>query len=139
VEIVVIDHPDRSYKTHQEMIRHVEKLMKKLELPFRILLLCGGDMGFASAKTYDFEVWSAAQKRWLEVSAVSDFGETFQTNRLKTRYRDANGRVRLAHSLNGSALALARIVAALLDKQSRHPKESKFQKALLEIYGLQND
>lgn len=114
VEIVVIDHPEKSYKTHQAMLRHVEGLLKKLELPFRILLLCGGDMSFASAKTYDFEVWSAAQKRWLEVSSVSNF-ETFQTNRLKTRYRDANGQIQLAHSLNGSALALARIVAALLE------------------------
>lgn len=114
VEIVVIEHPDKSYKTLQSMLRHVEKLMKKLELPYRILLLCGGDMGFASAKTYDFEVWSAAQKRWLEVSSVSNF-ETYQTNRLKTRYKDANGQTQLAHSLNGSAMALARIVAALLE------------------------
>jgi seryl-tRNA synthetase len=114
VEIVVIDHPEQSYKTHQAMVRHVEKLMAKLELPYRILLLCGGDMGFASAKTYDFEVWSAAQKRWLEVSSVSNF-ETFQTNRLKTRFRDSNGQIQMAHSLNGSAMALARIVAALLE------------------------
>lgn len=114
VEIVVIDRPENSYKTHQGMLRHVEKLLNKLELPYRILLLCGGDMGFASAKTYDFEVWSAAQKRWLEVSSVSNF-ETFQTNRLKARFRDANGQIQLAHSLNGSALALARIVAALLE------------------------
>ena len=114
VEIVVIDHPEQSYKTHQSMVRHVEKLMVKLALPYRILLLCGGDMGFASAKTYDFEVWSAAQKRWLEVSSVSNF-ETFQTNRLKTRFRDANGQIQMAHSLNGSAMALARIVAALLE------------------------
>lgn len=134
VEIVVIDHPDRSYKTHQEMIRHVEKLMKKLELPFRILLLCGGDMGFASAKTYDFEVWSAAQKRWLEVSSVSNF-ETFQTNRLKTRYRDANGQIQLAHSLNGSALALARIVAALLEN-NQTPEGIKIPKALWKYTGF---
>ena len=134
VEIVVIDHPDRSYKTHQEMIRHVEKLMKKLELPFRILLLCGGDMGFASAKTYDFEVWSAAQKRWLEVSSVSNF-ETFQTNRLKTRYRDANGQIQLAHSLNGSALALARIVAALLEN-NQTSEGIKIPKALWKYTGF---
>jgi seryl-tRNA synthetase len=114
VEIVIIDHPERSYDTHEAMIRHVEMLMNKLELPYRILLLCGGDMGFASAKTYDFEVWSAAQKRWLEVSSVSNF-ETFQTTRLKTRFKDANGQTQMAHSLNGSALALARIVAALLE------------------------
>ena len=114
VEIVQIDHPDRSYQTLQQMVRHVEKLMQKLDLPSRILLLCGGDMGFASAKTFDFEVWSGAQKRWLEVSSVSNF-ETFQTNRLKLRFRDTDGKIALAHSLNGSALALARIVAALLE------------------------
>jgi seryl-tRNA synthetase len=114
VEIVQIEHPDRSYKTLQTMLRHVEKLMNKLELPYRILLLCGGDMGFASAKTYDFEVWSAAQKRWLEVSSVSCF-ETFQSNRMKLRFRDENGKIELAHTLNGSALALARIVAAILE------------------------
>lgn len=114
VEIVQIDHPDRSYQTLQQMVRHVEKLMQKLDLPYRILLLCGGDMGFASAKTFDFEVWSGAQKRWLEVSSVSNF-ETFQTNRLKLRFRDTDGKIALAHSLNGSALALARIVAALLE------------------------
>jgi seryl-tRNA synthetase len=114
VEIVEVEHPDRSYKTLQTMLRHVEKLMNKLELPYRILLLCGGDMGFSSAKTYDFEVWSAAQKRWLEVSSVSCF-ETFQSNRMKLRFRDENGKIELAHTLNGSALALARIVAAILE------------------------
>lgn len=114
VEIVQIEHPERSYQTLQAMVRHVEKLMNKLELPFRILLLCGGDMGFASAKTYDFEVWSAAQKRWLEVSSVSCF-ESFQSNRMKLRFRDADGKIELAHTLNGSALALARIVAAILE------------------------
>lgn len=134
VEIVVIDHPEKSYKTHQAMLRHVEGLMKKLELPFRILLLCGGDMGFASAKTYDFEVWSAAQKRWLEVSSVSNF-ETFQTNRLKTRYRDAAGQIQLAHSLNGSALALARIVAALLEN-NQTPDGIQIPKALWKYTGF---
>jgi len=114
VEIVRIEHPDRSYQALQGMVRHVEKLMNKLELPYRILLLCGGDMGFASAKTFDFEVWSAAQQRWLEVSSVSCF-ETFQSNRMKLRFRDENGKIELAHTLNGSALALARIVAALLE------------------------
>lgn len=114
VEIVRVEHPDNSYKALEGMVRHVEKLMNKLELPYRILLLCGGDMGFNSAKTYDFEVWSAAQKRWLEVSSVSCF-ETFQSNRMKLRYRDAEGKIELAHTLNGSALALARIVAALLE------------------------
>ncbi|MEY3239839.1 MAG: hypothetical protein RIR11_1277 [Bacteroidota bacterium] len=114
VEIVRVEHPDNSYKALMGMVAHVSKLMTKLELPYRILLLCGGDMGFASAKTFDFEVWSAAQQRWLEVSSVSNF-ETFQTNRLKLRYRDTNGKIELAHTLNGSALALARIVAALLE------------------------
>jgi seryl-tRNA synthetase len=96
------------------MVKHVEGLLQKLELPYRILRLCGGDMGFASAMTYDFEVYSAAQQRWLEVSSVSNF-ENFQTNRLKLRYRDADNRKILAHTLNGSALALARIVASLLE------------------------
>ena len=114
VELVRVEHPDNSYKALEGMVRHVEKLMNKLELPFRILLLCGGDMGFNSAKTYDFEVWSGAQKRWLEVSSVSCF-ETYQSNRMKLRFRDAEGKIELAHTLNGSALALARIVAALLE------------------------
>lgn len=114
IEIVQIEHPDRSYQTLQQMVRHVSKVLQKLELPYRILLLCGGDMGFASAKTFDFEVWSAAQQRWLEVSSVSNF-ETFQSNRMQLRFRDAEGKIQLAHTLNGSALALARIVAALLE------------------------
>ncbi len=114
VEIVMIEHPDRSYDTLQYMLRHVEGLLKKLELPYRILRLCGGDLGFTSALTFDFEVYSAAQNRWLEVSSVSNF-ETFQTNRLKCRFKDENKKSHLAHSLNGSALALARIVAALLE------------------------
>ncbi|MEM9836028.1 MAG: serine--tRNA ligase [Bacteroidota bacterium] len=115
VEIVQIAHPDRSYEVLHEMVDHVAKLLDTLELPYRILRLCGGDTGFTSALTYDFEVWSAAQKRWLEVSSVSNF-ETFQTNRLKLRFRDgATKKTRLAHSLNGSALALPRIIAALLE------------------------
>lgn len=114
VEIVRVERPEHSYKAHQDMIRHVSKLMQKLEIPYRILLLCGGDMGFASAKTFDFEAWSGAQQRWLEVSSVSNF-ETFQSNRMKLRYRDENGKIELAHTLNGSALALPRIVAALLE------------------------
>ena len=113
VEIVVLEHPDRSYDTLQEMLAHVSGLLDKLELPYRILRLCGGDMSFTSALTFDFEVYSAAQQRWLEVSSVSNF-ETFQSNRMKLRFRDAQG-TRLAHTLNGSALALARIVAALLE------------------------
>jgi seryl-tRNA synthetase len=115
VEIVQIQHPDRSYETLEEMVNHVEKLVQKLELPYRIMKLCGGDMGFTSALTYDFEVFSAAQKRWLEVSSVSNF-ESFQANRLKLRYRDKNSKKTVfAHTLNGSALALPRIVAALLE------------------------
>jgi len=113
VEIVRIEHPDRSYDALMGMLAHVESLLQKLELPYRILRLCGGDMGFASALTFDFEVWSAAQKRWLEVSSVSNF-ETFQSNRMKLRFRDGKNN-RLAHTLNGSALALARIVAALME------------------------
>lgn len=113
VEIVRIEHPDRSYDALMGMLAHVEGLLNKLELPYRILRLCGGDMGFASALTFDFEVWSAAQKRWLEVSSVSNF-ETFQSHRMKLRFRDGKNN-RLAHTLNGSALALARIVAALME------------------------
>jgi seryl-tRNA synthetase len=113
VEIVQIQHPDRSYETLKEMLTHVESILVKLELPFRILRLCGGDMGFTSALTFDFEVYSAAQKRWLEVSSVSNF-ETFQSNRMRLRFREGKS-TRLAHTLNGSALALARIVAALLE------------------------
>ena len=114
VEIVQIAHPSKSYEIQDEMLEHVANLLKALELPYRILRLCGGDMTFGSALTYDFEVWSAAQQRWLEVSSVSNF-ETFQTNRLKCRYKDEKGKSQLAHSLNGSSLALPRIVAALLE------------------------
>ena len=115
VEIVQIQHPDRSYDSLGEMVNHVEGLLKKLELPYRIMRLCGGDMSFASALTYDFEVFSAAQKMWLEVSSVSNF-ETFQSNRLMLRYRqEGEKRNQLVHTLNGSALALPRIVAALLE------------------------
>ncbi len=114
VEIVRLEHPDRSYAALQEMLAHVEDLLEKLELPYRILRLCGGDMGFTSALTFDFEVYSAAQKRWLEVSSVSNF-ETFQSNRMKLRFRDSDKKMHLVHTLNGSALALARIVAALLE------------------------
>ena len=114
VEIVQIAHPNDSYKIIEDMRDYVASLLKELGLPFRILKLCGGDMSFSSALTYDLEVWSAAQLKWLEVSSVSNF-ETIQTNRLKCRYKDANGKTQLAHSLNGSALALPRIVAALLE------------------------
>jgi len=114
VEIVQVTHPDNSYATLEEMVAHVESLVNQLGLPYRIVRLCGGDLGFTSAMTYDFEVYSAAQKRWLEVSSVSNF-ETFQSNRLKARYRDKEGKLQLVHTLNGSALALPRIVAALLE------------------------
>lgn len=134
VELVRVEHPDNSYKALEGMVRHVEKLMNKLELPFRILLLCGGDMGFNSAKTYDFEVWSGAQKRWLEVSSVSCF-ETFQSNRMKLRFRDAEGKIELAHTLNGSALALARIVAALLEN-NQTPEGITIPKALHKYTGF---
>lgn len=115
VEIVQIAHPDKSYKALDEMVAHVEMLVKKLQLPYRIMKLCGGDMSFTSALTYDFEVYAAAQKKWLEVSSVSNF-ESFQANRLKLRFRE-NGskKTQLAHTLNGSALALPRIVAAILE------------------------
>lgn len=113
VEVVQIAHPDNSYEVLDQMIQHVSQILDKLELPYRILRLCGGDMSFASALTFDFEVYSAGQKRWLEVSSVSNF-ETFQSNRLKLRFKDGK-QSRLAHTLNGSALALARIVAALLE------------------------
>lgn len=114
VEVVRFEHPSRSYQALEEMIRHVSGLMDALELPYRILHLCGGDMGFTSASTYDFEVYAAAQQKWLEVSSVSNF-ETFQANRMKVRFRDEKGKMQLVHTLNGSALALARIVAALLE------------------------
>ncbi|MGZ3874414.1 MAG: serine--tRNA ligase [Mucilaginibacter sp.] len=114
VEIVQVAHPDSSYEVLEQMSRHVQGLLQKLGLPYRVLRLCGGDMGFASALTYDMETWSAAQQRWLEVSSVSNF-ETFQSNRLKLRFRNADGKTQLAHTLNGSALALPRIVATLLE------------------------
>ncbi|MDQ2720309.1 MAG: serine--tRNA ligase [Bacteroidota bacterium] len=113
VELVQLVHPDKSYDTLEEMVLHVEKLLQSLNLPYRILRLCGGDMSFTSALTYDFEVYSAAQEKWLEVSSVSNF-ESFQTNRMKIRFK-ADGKTQLVHSLNGSSLALPRIVAALLE------------------------
>ncbi len=114
VEIVVVDHPDHSYEMLEMMKNHVGNLLQQLGLPYRILKLCGGDISFTSAMTFDFEVWSAAQKKWLEVSSVSNF-ETFQANRMKLRFKDADGKMKLCHTLNGSALALPRIVAALLE------------------------
>ncbi|HSC54027.1 MAG TPA: serine--tRNA ligase [Phnomibacter sp.] len=114
VEIIQVVHPEKSKDALDEMVSHVEKLVQSLNLPYRILRLCGGDMGFASAITYDFEVWSAAQQRWLEISSVSNF-ETFQANRLKCRFKAEGGKTQAVHTLNGSSLALPRIVAALLE------------------------
>jgi len=114
VEIIQMVHPENSYAVLESMVEHVEKLLRNLQLPYRILRLCGGDMGFTSALTYDFEVYSAAQQKWLEVSSVSNF-ENFQSNRLKTRFKDGSGKTQLVHTLNGSSLALPRIVACLLE------------------------
>ena len=136
VEIVQIAHPEKSYEVLEEMVKHVQSLVEKLELPFRILRLCGGDMSFTSALTYDFEVFSAVQKMWLEVSSVSNF-ESFQANRLKLRYRDENTKKpQLAHTLNGSALALPRIVAALLEN-NQTPNGIRIPKALVPFTGLE--
>src|SRR6056300_1149292 len=114
VEIVRVEHPDRSYQALEEMVVHVQNILRELKLPYRILRLCGGDLGFTSALTYDFEVFSTAQDRWLEVSSVSNF-ETFQANRLKLRFKDENGKNQLAHTLNGSSLALPRVMAGILE------------------------
>ena len=118
VEIVRVERPEDSYAALDEMVAHVESIVKSLGLPYRILRLCGGDMSFTSAITYDFEVYSAAQGRWLEISSVSNF-ESFQANRLKLRYKDAEGKTQLAHTLNGSSLALPRVVAALLENNQK--------------------
>ena len=134
VEIVCIDKPSRSYERLDEMVAYVETLVNKLELPFRILRLCGGDMSFTSALTYDFEVFSAAQERWLEVSSVSNF-ESYQANRLKCRYRDSEAGVQLAHTLNGSALARPRIVAALLEN-NQTPEGIRIPEALVPYTGF---
>ena len=114
VEIVRVEHPDKSYEALDGMVEHVKNIMRELKLPFRILRLCGGDMGFASALTYDFEVYSTAQDRWLEISSVSNF-ETYQANRLKLRFKDKDGKNQLAHTLNGSSLALPRVLAGILE------------------------
>jgi len=134
VEIVQIQSPEKSYDTLEEMKDHVANLLRKLELPFRILRLCGGDISFASALTFDFEVYSAAQERWLEVSSVSNF-ESFQANRMMLRYRDKDGKTQLAHTLNGSALALPRIVAALLEN-NQTAEGIKIPKALIPYTGF---
>ena len=134
VELVRIDTPEHSKASHQEMLDHVEGLLQKLELPYRILRLCGGDISFTAAICYDFEVYSEAQKRWLEVSSVSNF-DTYQANRLKCRYRDADKKIQLCHTLNGSALALPRIVAALLEN-NQTPEGIRIPKALVPYTGF---
>lgn len=136
IEIVRIDTPQHSKQSHQEMLDHVEGLLQKLELPYRILRLCGGDMSFTSSICFDFEVWSAAQKRWLEVSSVSNF-DTYQANRLKCRYRRTEDKkIELCHTLNGSALALPRIVAALLEN-NQTPEGIRIPKALVPYTGFE--
>lgn len=134
VEIVQIQHPDKSYDTLNEMCDHVKKLLESLDLPYRLLRLCSGDLGFTSALTFDMEVYSGAQKRWLEVSSVSNF-ETFQANRMKLRYKDSENKKHLAHTLNGSALALPRIVAALLEN-NQTPDGIKIPKVLQKYTGF---
>ena len=134
VEVVQIVHPDKSYGVLEEMSKYVQSLLQKLELPYRVLRLCGGDMGFASALTYDMETYSSAQKRWLEVSSVSNF-ETYQSNRLKVRFKNEDGKMQLAHTLNGSALALPRIVATLLEN-NQTDKGIKIPEVLVPYVGF---
>jgi seryl-tRNA synthetase len=136
VEIVQIQHPDKSYETLDQMVNYVQTLVDKLELPWRILRLCGGDMSFTSALTFDFEVYSAAQERWLEVSSVSNF-ESYQANRLKCRYRTADKKTQLCHTLNGSAMALPRIVAALLENNQTAEGGIRIPKALVPYTGFE--
>ncbi|HRN48784.1 MAG TPA: serine--tRNA ligase [Niabella sp.] len=136
VEIVQLTHPDKSYEALDEMVNHVEGLLKSLELPYRIIRLCGGDMSFTSALTYDFEVFSAAQERWLEVSSTSNF-ESYQTNRMKIRFKDEVGKTRFVHSLNGSSLALPRIVACLLEN-NQNENEIILPKVLHSYFGKES-
>jgi len=134
VELVQVRKPEESYQALDEMAEHVKGLLQKLELPFRIIRLCGGDMGFTSALTFDFEVWSAAQSRWLECSSVSNF-EAYQANRLKLRYK-TEGKTQLLHTLNGSALALPRILAALLEN-NQTPEGIRIPKVLVPYCGFE--
>ena len=136
VEIVQINKPEDSYNALEDMVNHVKGLLEKLELPYRILRLCGGDMGFTSALTYDFEVWSAGQERWLECSSVSNF-ETYQANRLKLRYKTADKKTQLLHTLNGSALALPRILAALLENNQQEDGTVRIPAALVPYCGFE--
>jgi seryl-tRNA synthetase len=133
VEIVQVVHPEKSYEILDEMVAHVEELVKSLGLPYRILRLCGGDMGFASALTYDFEVYSTAQQKWLEVSSVSNF-ESFQANRAKIRFKDGSGKPQLVHTLNGSSLALPRILACILEN-NQTPDGINIPKVLQPYFG----
>ena len=135
VEIVRVEHPDHTAKALEEMVEHVKGLLDKLELPYRVLRLCGGDMGFASAMTFDFEVYSAAQEKWLEVSSVSRF-DTFQANRLKLRFKDYDKKTKLCHTLNGSALALPRVMAALLENHQQPDGRVAVPKALQAYTGF---
>ncbi len=134
VEIVQVVHPDKSYEVLEQMQTYVQNILQKLELPYRVLRLCGGDMGFTSAMTYDMEVFSSAQEKWLEVSSVSNF-EAFQANRLKLRFKNEQGKTQLCHTLNGSALALPRIVASLLENHQT-PEGVRVPKALQAYTGF---
>ncbi|WP_273275788.1 serine--tRNA ligase [Maribacter polysiphoniae] len=134
VEIVRVEHPDNSYKALDGMVEHVKTILRDLQLPYRILRLCGGDLGFTSALTYDFEVFSTAQDRWLEISSVSNF-EAFQANRLKLRYKDENGKTQLAHTLNGSSLALPRVLAGILENYQT-PEGIKIPDVLIPYCGF---
>jgi seryl-tRNA synthetase len=135
VEIVQVQHPEKSYETLDVMVDHVKGLLDKLELPYRVLKLCGGDLSFASALTFDLEVYSTAQEKWLEVSSVSNF-ESFQANRLKCRFKNGEGKTQLVHTLNGSALALPRIMAALLENNQTE-EGIKIPKALIPYTGFE--
>jgi seryl-tRNA synthetase len=135
VEIVRIEHPNNSYAALDGMVEHVQDILRDLKLPYRILRLCGGDLGFTSALTYDFEVFSTAQDRWLEISSVSNF-ETFQANRLKLRFKDEDGKNQLVHTLNGSALALPRVLAGILENYQT-PQGIKIPKILIPYCGFE--
>lgn len=134
VEIVRVEHPDKSQKALEDMVAHVSNILRELQLPFRVLRLCGGDLGFAAAITYDFEVFSTAQDRWLEVSSVSNF-ETFQSNRLKLRFKDTDGKNKLAHTLNGSSMALPRVLAGILENYQT-PQGIKIPEVLVPYCGF---
>ena len=135
VEIVRVEHPSNSYKALDGMVEHIKGILQELELPYRILRLCGGDIGFTSALTFDFEVFSTAQDRWLEISSVSNF-ETFQANRLKLRFKNEAGKSELAHTLNGSSLALPRVLAGLLEN-CQTPEGIKIPKVLVPYCGFE--